>query len=110
MFALGASGGRKIMPSVAQLTSMLLDYGMDLDTAMRTPRLDASLAEVSIVDDTLPAEMIAELQTMLDHVQTAPRTIYPLHYACPSAVSRQGRLNTGATEVMAPWADAVAAS
>lgn len=109
MFALGASGGRKIMPSVAQLTSMLLDYGMDLDTAMHTPRLDASLAEITIVDDTLPAEVIAELQTLLDHVQPAPRTIYPLHYACPSAVSRQGTLNTGATEVMAPWADAVAA-
>ena len=107
MFALGASGGRKIMPSVAQLTSMLLDYGMDLDTALHTPRLDASLAEVTVVDDTMPAEIITALRSLLDQVQPAPRTIYPLHYACPSAVSRMGDLNAGATEVMAPWADAV---
>jgi len=95
------------MPSVAQLTSMLLDYGMDLDTALHTPRLDASLAEVTVVDDTMPAEIITALRSLLDQVQPAPRTIYPLHYACPSAVSRMGDLNAGATEVMAPWADAV---
>ena len=29
-FALGASGGRRIAPAVFQLTSMLLDFGLDL--------------------------------------------------------------------------------
>lgn len=109
-FALGASGGRKIMPSVAQLTSMLLDYGMDLNTALHTPRIDASMADVTIVDDTLDADLIAALHTRLGHVQPAPRTIYPLHYACPSAVARRGDTNSGATEIMSPWADAVAAT
>ena len=107
-YALGASGGRKIMPSVVQLASYLLDYGMDLDRALHTPRLDASLADVTIVDDSLPAEVLSELQNLLPSVVPAPRTIYPLHYACPSAVGRLGGLNTGATEIMAPWADAVA--
>lgn len=108
-FALGASGGRKIMPSVVQLASYVLDYTMDLDTALHTPRLDASMADVTLVDDTLPATVLAELRTALDNVTPAPRTMYPLHYACPSAVGRVAGENSGATEVMSPWADAVAA-
>lgn len=108
-FALGASGGRKIMPAVAQLTSMVLDYGMDLDTALHTPRLDMSLAEVTIADDSLPQPVLDALAAALPHpVSPAPRTIFPLHYACPSAVARMDGLNAGATEVMTPWADAVA--
>lgn len=111
VFALGASGGRKIMPSVAQLTSMVLDYGMDLDTALHTPRLDMSLAEQTIADDSLPTTVLDDLTAMLPHpVTPAPRTIFPLHFACPSAVSRYQGINAGATEVMTPWADAVAAS
>ncbi|MFC6582827.1 gamma-glutamyltransferase [Sulfitobacter aestuariivivens] len=109
-FALGASGGRKILPSVAQLTSFLLDYGMDLDAALHTPRIDSSLAEATIVDDSMPAPVLSELQEMLGAMVPAPRTIYPLHFACPSAVSRTGTRNAGATEVTAPWADAVAAA
>ena len=110
VFALGASGGRKIMPSVAQLTSMVLDYGMDLDTALHTPRLDMSLEDVTIADDSLPAKVLEALSANLAHpVTAAPRTIFPLHFACPSAVSRHAGLNAGATEIMTPWADAVAA-
>ncbi len=41
-FAVGASGGRRILPAVAQLLSFVMDYGMDLDTAIHTPRIDAS--------------------------------------------------------------------
>ena len=40
--AVGASGGRRILPAVAQLLSFVMDYGMDLDTAMHQPRIDAS--------------------------------------------------------------------
>ncbi|MGC1495667.1 MAG: gamma-glutamyltransferase [Sulfitobacter sp.] len=109
-FALGASGGRKIMPAVAQLTSMLLDYCMDLDTALHTARIDMSLADVTIVDDTLPPEVLETLTKRLGKVMAAPRTIYPLHFACPSAVSRHNDINAGATEIMHPWADAVVAA
>jgi len=110
VFALGASGGRKIMPSVAQLISMVLDYGMDLDTALHTPRLDMSLVEQTIADDSLAPEVLSALEAALPHpVIPAPRTIFPLHFACPSAVSRLAGINAGATEIMTPWADAVAA-
>jgi gamma-glutamyltranspeptidase/glutathione hydrolase len=109
-FALGASGGRKIMPATAQLASMLLDYGMDLDTALHTPRIDMSLADVTILDDALPPDTLDALRDRLANTATAQRTIFPLHFACPSAVGRTGTTNTGATEIMSPWADAVAAT
>ena len=34
---IGASGGRKIMPSVAQILSFMLDFGMDLDARVPLP-------------------------------------------------------------------------
>ena len=107
-FALGAAGGRKIMPAVAQLASFLLDYGMDLQAAFQTPRIDVSLADITIADDTFTTAILEEMRTTVSNVQAAPRTIYPFNFACPSAVSRKGAQNTGATEIMSPWADAVA--
>ena len=53
-FAVGASGGRRILPAVAQLLSFVMDYGMDLDTAIHTPRIDASEGDVVIGDVRLP--------------------------------------------------------
>ena len=41
-FALGASGGRRILPAVLQLASFLKDFAMSLEDAFREPRLDAS--------------------------------------------------------------------
>ena len=39
---IGASGGRKIMPAVAQTLSFLVDFDMDLDGAFHCPRIDVS--------------------------------------------------------------------
>ena len=108
-FGLGAAGGRKIMPAVAQLTAYLLDFGMDADTAIHEPRIDASLAETTIADRALPAQIRTELHQRLSNVTEALRTAYPYHFACPSIVERSGSKNAGATEVMAHWADTVSA-
>src|SRR3546814_16239141 len=53
-FALGASGGRKIMPAVAQLASFLADFGMGLEDAFHHPRIDVSGGDTVIADDSLP--------------------------------------------------------
>lgn len=106
-YALGAAGGRKIMPAVAQLASFLLDYDMDLDTAIHAPRIDCSLGNVTIADDTFTTEMAASLRDRLPSVTFAPRTTYPFNFACPSAIGREDGLNSGVTEVMSPWAEAV---
>ena len=43
--ALGASGGRRILPAVTQILSFVMDFGMDLDRAIHQPRIDASEAQ-----------------------------------------------------------------
>lgn len=108
-FGLGAAGGRKIMPAVAQLVSYLLDFGMDADAAIHEPRIDVSLAETTIVDSALPPPVLASLKQKLPIAIEAPRTTYPYNFACPSIVQRRASENAGTTEVMAHWADTVSA-
>ncbi len=42
-------------------------------------------------------------------VATARRPPFPQAFAVPAAVRRDGTRNTGCTEIMSPWGDAVAA-
>ncbi|KAE9627969.1 gamma-glutamyltransferase [Parasedimentitalea maritima] len=108
-FGLGAAGGRKIMPAVAQLASFLLDYGMDPDEAIHEPRIDVSLDDITIADCALPENVKTALAKLVPSVTFAPRTTYPYNFACPSIVARQQSSNCGATEVMSYWADTVSA-
>ncbi|MPZ08951.1 MAG: gamma-glutamyltransferase [Kiloniellaceae bacterium] len=108
-FALGASGGRKIMPAVAQLASFLADFSMSLEEAFHHPRIDASGGDTVIADDSLPPETLAALKEA-NAVATTRRTPYPYAFACPAGVLREGEQNFGATEPLSPWGDAVAAS
>jgi hypothetical protein len=41
-FCIGASGGRRIVPAVAQLSLMLIDRGLDVEAAFHQPRIDVS--------------------------------------------------------------------
>ena len=41
-FCIGASGGRRIVPAVTQLSLMLIDRGLDVETAFHHPRIDVS--------------------------------------------------------------------
>ena len=107
LFALGASGGRRIMPAVLQLASFLVDYGMSLEEAFHHPRIDASGGDTVIVDDTLPAEVSTALAKRFTLV-AGRRTVFPYLFACPAGVSRARGVNAGATEIMSPWGDAVA--
>ncbi len=107
--AIGASGGRRIMPAVIQLLSFAMDYGMDLEAAIHQPRIDASEGDVVIGDVRLPAETRETLRARFDYEEAHLQTI-PLKFACPSVVLREGATNSGATEIFQPWGDAVAES
>ncbi|HMA13971.1 MAG TPA: gamma-glutamyltransferase, partial [Kiloniellaceae bacterium] len=107
-FALGASGGRKIMPAVAQLASFLADFGMSLDEAFHHQRIDASGSDTVIADETLAPDILAAIGAV-SPVVTTRRTPYPYAFACPAGVLREGATNWGATEPLSPWGDAVAA-
>jgi gamma-glutamyltranspeptidase/glutathione hydrolase len=105
--ALGASGGRRILPAVTQLLSFVMDFGMDLDAAIHQPRIDASEGDVVIGDVRLPAPIREALRTRFDYEEARVQS-FPMKFACPSIVLRDGDANSGATEISQPWGDAVA--
>ncbi|MEQ5777230.1 gamma-glutamyltransferase [Thalassospira sp. NFXS8] len=106
-FAIGASGGRKILPAILQLTSFMTDFGMTLEEAIHQQRIDSSGGDTVIADQSLPDEILAQLQQHYPTVTTR-RTMFPYAFACPAGVERAGNVNYGATEIMSPWGDAVA--
>ncbi|WP_291869095.1 gamma-glutamyltransferase [Bradyrhizobium sp.] len=105
--ALGASGGRRILPAVTQLLSFVMDYRMDLDAAIHTPRIDASEGAVVIGDVRLAPPVRDALRAGFDYEEARVQT-FPMKFACPSVVLRDGDTNSGATESAHPWGDAVA--
>jgi gamma-glutamyltranspeptidase/glutathione hydrolase len=105
--ALGASGGRRIMPAVMQILSFVMDFGMDLDAAIHQPRIDASEGDIIIADVRLPGAVREALRTRFDYEAARVQTL-PMKFACPSLVLRDGAINSGATEIFQPWAEAVA--
>jgi len=105
--ALGASGGRRILPAVTQILSFVMDFDMDLDGAIHQPRIDASEGAIVIADTRLAPETRATLAARFD-VEEAPHQTLPMKFACPSVVLRNGATNSGASEVFQPWSEAVA--
>ncbi len=109
--AIGASGGRRIMPAVMQLLSFLVDYGMDLDTACHQPRIDASGGPQVTVDSRLSSEVVAGL-TASHRVDVAQHGVYPALFACPNMTAYHPAtgMSEGAAYVMSPWAEVAAAN
>src|SRR6267378_6786060 len=105
--AVGASGGRRILPAVTQMLSFVMDYGMDLDAVIHQPRIDASEGAVVIGDVRLPMQVQDELRARFDYEEARVQTL-PMKFACPSIVLRDGSTNSGATEPFQPWSEAVA--
>ena len=122
--AVGASGGRRILPAITQLLSFAIDYRMDLQDAFECPRIDASEGAIVIGDARMPADTQRTLADTFDFESVSPATM-PMKFACPSATMRDPHpngkrvdgkpvndkpVNQGATDFIQPWADAVAAA
>ncbi|TNJ40154.1 gamma-glutamyltransferase [Phaeobacter sp. B1627] len=134
-FALGASGGRKIVGAVAQIASCLTDFGMDIEQAFDQPRIDISGGSGIVADDRLDPAVLAALSA-INPVTVTHRSLLPYPFACPAAVletvpntgpntgpdtgpntgletgpdtgPNSGAQRFGACEVMTAWGDAVA--
>jgi gamma-glutamyltranspeptidase/glutathione hydrolase len=106
--ALGASGGRRILPAVTQILSFLVDFGMDLEAAFHCPRLDASGAGVTL-DNRLSAEIKAAIDPALA-VRRGTLDVHPVLFASPNAVMREpiGGLNRAMADIASPWSGAAA--
>jgi gamma-glutamyltranspeptidase / glutathione hydrolase len=109
-FALGASGGRKIMPAVLQLSSMLIDGGLDLQTAFHAPRIDVSGEAHVTADARLGPEVLKALGARFEVRELMP-SVFPNLFACPSAVLRDPASGeaSGMTDPWQPVAGCAAA-
>jgi gamma-glutamyltranspeptidase / glutathione hydrolase len=107
-FTLGASGGRRILPAVAQVLSFLVDHNMDLDRAFHHPRIDVSGGQDLDYDPSLPVDVRAIL-TQRFQANALEAAVFPSNYACPSAVmiDPQTGGRTGIADVMSPWSAAI---
>ena len=106
-YAMGASGGRRIMPAVMQLTSSVCDFAMDLDTAMHTPRIDYSGTGRVTANNRLAHQTLARLAEHFD-VDVVVDSVYPSYFACPNVAGRAvaEETNVGGAFVTSPWAKA----
>ena len=108
-FCIGASGGRRIVPAVTQLSLMLIDRGLDVETAFHQPRIDVSGVGPIRVNRDLPDAVKKAIAAKLP-ITEATNQISPLGFANPSCIVRDpatGAL-TGMNEVMSPWAGGAA--
>jgi gamma-glutamyltranspeptidase/glutathione hydrolase len=105
-FAIGASGGRKILGAVMQLSSFIMDHGLSLEEAFHTPRIDVSGVGQITADQALPTDILSALGKIFP-VTATRRNVYPYAFACPAGVMRDGELNMGCTEIMSPYGDAI---
>lgn len=105
VFAIGASGGDLIMPAVAQIAALMLDFGMTLEEALHSPRLDASHRGSVRADPRLG-------QAVLDHLgekyrlEIMPNDVGPKLYAFPSGVARENGLLSGLSDPFQPDSNA----
>lgn len=108
--ALGASGGRRIMPAVMQLISFLVDFPMGIEEACHHPRLDVSGTPLVTLDARLPASVCDALAARYE-TRRVHYGVYPALFACPNLVARDTDtdINTGGAFVMSPWSQVVAA-
>jgi gamma-glutamyltranspeptidase/glutathione hydrolase len=109
-FAVGASGGRRIMPAVMQIISFLVDYGMSLDAAFHQPRIDASVMGQPWYDPQHDQTVQDAVKAHFPGALAKRRDPLPLNYACPAvAMINPDGSCSGMTEIAQPWASASAA-
>lgn len=108
-FAAGGSGGRKIMSAVMQLTSMIVDCGMDLESAFHHPRIDYSGDGVASIDKRLGDDVEAAIGAHMP-TRREEQTILPNNFAKPNGVMKDPATGKflGAADVSNPVSGAIA--
>jgi gamma-glutamyltranspeptidase/glutathione hydrolase len=85
-FAIGASGGRRIMPAVMQNLSLMVDCGLSLPDAIHHPRIDVSGGDIANVDIRLSQDVVAAVEAILPVVPVED-SVFPSNFACPNGVA-----------------------
>jgi gamma-glutamyltranspeptidase/glutathione hydrolase len=108
--AAGASGGRRILASVAQFLAFVTDFGMTLEEAAHHPRIDVSDPACVSADRRLPSDVIDSLAAD-GHTEVVEHGVMPINFACPNAIiSNQNGQREGISDAASPWSAALAQS
>src|SRR4051794_4616922 len=107
-FGVGASGGRRILASVVQMASFIIDFAMTPEEAAHQPRIDVS-GDTGIAIDRRLSEAIRDRLSTRSGAAIVEHSVWPQRFACPNLVLRgEDGLNYGISDVMSPWSAAVA--
>lgn len=107
VFACGASGGRRIAPACFQMTSMAVDFGMDLEAIYATPRIDVSGLDAVLADARLGDDVVQALEAKFPTQRTF-QSIGMRPFANPQAAMRRGGENQAGAVVEMATSKAVA--
>lgn len=108
-FALGAAGGRRIVPAVVQLASLLADFGLSLEEAYRVPRLNISGEDGILADQRLDPSILNALGEHYE-VTCTYDSVGMDEFAKPQAVLVQDGVQWGNVATALAAAEAIAAS
>lgn len=108
-FAMGASGGRRILASVYQSLAWTLDFGMDVGEAAHAPRIDVSGPDSTSADCRLPDDVLDALEAA-GPVSIVEHGVLPINFACPNLIRADTDGAEGCSDLVSPWSAAVAAA
>lgn len=85
--ALGASGGRRIMNCLAQISMNVIDHGLTMQEAVTAPRIDRSTGSLN-VSSRLPKATVDGLAALGHRVSVRDETLFFGEFASPACVER----------------------
>lgn len=106
-FALGGSGGRRILPAVFQVASFLVDGGLPLEAAVHQPRINVDGGPEVEVDPRLGAAVAERIAAELP-MRPVEAVLAPNHYANPVIALHDEDGPQGAAQLPSPAATAIA--
>lgn len=89
IMTIGSSGGSKIMTSVLQLASFVIDHGFSPQRAVSAPRIDFEGAKV-ILDPRFPQHTIDGLRSRGHEVELRSEGLSTFEYGNPCILARDG--------------------
>ena len=107
-FALGGSGGRRILPAVFQMTAFLVDCGLSPEEAVAQPRLNVDGGPFVEADPRLGPAVIEAVAAGLP-LRQVEALVSPNHYANPLIAGFEGETAFAAAQPRSPVSAAVGA-